>query len=255
MAFLDWLKSLFSKSTPVEKVSTENIVLPAAPKTPEIVIPAVPFIPPGIPVFPPTPKPVEPPPLRLIYSKPMFQLEIEKFIIIMPKLAIEKAKKYLVYLNSAMKEYEINTKLRGAAFLAQLAHESGELRYWKELWGPTEQQKKYEPPSSLATTLGNIYPGDGYKYRGHGPIQITGRENHRKYGQIIGVDLETYPDLASTPEHGFRVAGAFWRLRGLNELADVRDFKTITKRINGGLTGYEDRLKYYKLAFIALDIT
>lgn len=180
-----------------------------------------------------------------------FVLSAEQLRDIMPNLTGAKLSAYRPCLNAAMAEYEINTPLRASAFLAQIAHESGEFRYMEELWGKnggTAQQKRYEMPSSLAHTLGNTQPGDGYRYRGRGVIMITGRSNYRKYGQLLGVDLEGNPDLAAKPEYAFRLAGAYWKTHGLNELADARDFKQITIRINGGTTNLADREKYYERA-------
>lgn len=167
---------------------------------------------------------------------------------IMPNLPEAKRQTYRPHLVKAMISCEISTPLRVAAFLAQIAHESAELRFMQELWGPTAQQKKYEPPSDLAKDLGNTDPGDGFKYRGRGPIQITGRANYKKYGDLLGVDFVGNPDLAATPEFAFQIAGLFWKTRRLNELADAQDFTTITKRINGGLTGLAEREKYYETA-------
>src|SRR5262249_59072227 len=110
----------------------------------------------------------------------------------------------------------------------------------EEIGGPTAQQKKYEPPSDVATRLGNTQPGDGFRYRGRGPIQITGRANYEKYGDLLGVDLVGNPDLAATPQFAFSTAGLFWKLNGLNELADVQDFTPITQRVNGGLHRFAD---------------
>jgi putative chitinase len=173
---------------------------------------------------------------------------------IMPNLPEAKRDSYLPFLNEAMRDHEINTPLRAAAFLAQIAHESAELRFMQELWGPTAQQKKYEPPSDLAKDLGNTQPGDGFRYRGRGPIQITGRANYKKYGELLGVDLVGNPDLAAQPEYAFQVAGLFWSLSGLNQLADAEDFTTITRRINGGLTGLAERERYYEAAKKALGL-
>ncbi len=167
---------------------------------------------------------------------------------IMPRLPQAKRQLYLPFINRVMEIYEIDTPLRASAFLAQIAHESGELKYMEEIWGPTAQQKKYEPPSEVATRLGNTQPGDGFRYRGRGPIQITGRANYKKYGDLLGVDLVGNPDLAATPQYAFSTAGLFWKLNGLNELADVEDFVAITKRINGGLNGLAERQRYYEIA-------
>jgi predicted chitinase len=167
---------------------------------------------------------------------------------IMPKLPQAKRQLYLPFLNKVMEIYEIDTPLRAAAFLAQIAHESAELRFMEEIWGPTAQQKRYDPPTDLARRLGNTQPGDGFRYRGRGPIQITGRANYKRYGDLLGVDLVGNPDLASTPQFAFSTAALFWKNNGLNELADVQDFITITRRINGGLNGLQDRQKYYAIA-------
>lgn len=167
---------------------------------------------------------------------------------IMPRLPQAKRQLYLPFMNKVMEIYEIDTPLRASAFLAQIAHESGELKFMEEIWGPTAQQKKYEPPSSVARALGNTQKGDGFRYRGRGPIQVTGRANYKKYGDLLGVDLIGNPDLAATPQYAFSTAGVFWKLNGLNELADVQDFVTITKRINGGLNGLAERQRYYEIA-------
>lgn len=171
---------------------------------------------------------------------------------IMPTLAAARREMYLPFLSVAMETYEIDNALRAAAFLAQLAHESGELKFMQEIWGPTAQQKRYEPPNDLAARLGNTEPGDGARYKGRGPIQITGRFNYRKYGELLGVDLIGMPELAATPQIAFAIAGLFWQKNGLNALADRQDFTTITKRINGGLNGLASREKYYARALQVL---
>lgn len=174
---------------------------------------------------------------------------------IMPNLSDAKRAAYLPFLQRALAEFAVNVPLREAAFLAQVAHESGEFRWMEEIWGPTAAQKKYEPPSDTATKLGNTQPGDGKRFKGRGPIQITGRANYGKYGGLLRVDLVNNPEKAAMPEVGFRVAGLFWQRNGLNELADREMFETITKKINGGLNGYEDRLKYYTRAKQVLGVT
>jgi predicted chitinase len=117
-----------------------------------------------------------------------------------------------------------------------------------EVWGPTPQQLRYDPPTKLAAKLGNTQAGDGYRFRGAGPLQLTGRENFRRAGKALGLDLEAHPELAFTPEVGFRLAAWFWREHGLNELADARDFDKITLRINGGYNGKDDRDRRYAIA-------
>jgi putative chitinase len=171
---------------------------------------------------------------------------------IMPKLPAEKRALYLPFLNRAMSTYGINNRLRKAAFLAQIAHESGELRYLEEIWGPTEAQLLYEPESELARLLGNTDPGDGERFKGRGAIQITGRRNYAKYGEMLGVDLIANPAIAMTPQIAISTAAAFWQTNGLNELADIEDFGEITRIVNGGLNGYEERCKYYQRAMDVL---
>jgi putative chitinase len=167
---------------------------------------------------------------------------------IMPRIRPSSCAVYAPFLQQAMEEFSIATPPRAAAFLAQLAHESGQLRYMEEIWGPTAAQRRYEPVSQLAARLGNTEPGDGRRFKGRGPIQLTGRANYRRYGRALGVDLIAQPELAATPQVGFRVAGLFWRQNGLNELADAQRFKAITRRINGGFNGLADRINFYERA-------
>ena len=97
-----------------------------------------------------------------------------------------------------------------------------------------------------------MFPGDGVRYRGRGPIQLTGRNNYRACGKALNVDLEGKPELAASFEVGFRVAAWFWKSRELNSLADAGDFDAITKRINGGTNGAEDRTRRHALCRQAL---
>lgn len=159
---------------------------------------------------------------------------------IMPNCAAAKRADYFPFILQAMEEFEITSYLREAAFLAQLAHESGELRYMEEIASGAAYEGRKD--------LGNTQPGDGKRYKGRGPIQLTGRANYTKYGQLLGLDLVNNPTVAATKEVGFRIAGQFWKLNGLNQLADQQDFKQITKRINGGYNGLDDRTKYYERA-------
>jgi len=167
---------------------------------------------------------------------------------IMPNLAAAKRALYLPHLNDAMQARAIDTVLRCAAFVAQLAHESGEFRWMEEIWGPTTAQLRYEPPGDLAQRLGNTAPGDGKRFKGRGPIQITGRFNYGKYGELLGIDLITDPTRAVAPEIAFATAALYWQSNGLNELADQREFVAITRRINGGSNGLADRQMYYARA-------
>ena len=165
---------------------------------------------------------------------------------IMPNLSSAKADLYLPYLNQAMIQGGINTPQRQAMFLAQLAHESGQLRYFEEI----ASGAAYEGRSDL----GNIYPGDGVRYKGRGPIQLTGRNNYRAAGNALGVDFENNPTLVATPEWGFKVAVWFWNSRNLNAAADRGDFDYTTYRINGGYNGNSARHYYWEKAKDALGI-
>lgn len=164
---------------------------------------------------------------------------------IMPNCPAAKRTDYLPFIQQAMEEFDITTYLRETAFLAQLAHESAELRYMEEI----ASGAAYEGRASL----GNTQPGDGKRFKGRGPIQLTGRANYTKYGPLLGVDLVNDPTIAATKEVGFRIAGEFWRLNGLNQLADQQNFREITKRINGGYNGLDDRIMYYERAKLVLN--
>lgn len=157
---------------------------------------------------------------------------------------IDRAETFLPFIEAAMQEFEINTPARQAAFLAQVGHESGGLHWLVELWGPTEAQRRYEG----RLDLGNTEPGDGYRFRGRGLLQTTGRHNYEKTGDALGEDLIENPELLGLPELASRSAGWYWKSRGLNELADQCDYLRITKRINGGTNGYAERLALYEKA-------
>jgi putative chitinase len=159
-------------------------------------------------------------------------------------LAGARADTFCGPLNAAMAEFGINTADRQAAFIAQVAHESGQLRYTRELWGPTPAQRAYEGRADL----GNAYPGDGFLYRGRGLIQITGRANYKACGAALGLDLPLFPELLEQPMYAARSAGWFWKTHGLNELADAGDQVKITRRINGGTNGLAERLAFFDIA-------
>lgn len=172
-------------------------------------------------------------------------LTLDQFKKIFPNCPKAKIEEYFKHLLKTMEKFEINTKLRMSAFLAQVAHESYQFKYMEEIWGPTDQQKKYEPPSTLAVKLGNTEKGDGFKYKGRGPIQCTGKSNYEQAGKYFKEDFVKFPEKVATSEWAFMIAGWFWDTRKLNALADKSDFLAITKKINGGTNGLEDRKKYY----------
>lgn len=137
----------------------------------------------------------------------------------------------------------IDTPLRQAHFLAQVGHESGELRFRTEIASGDAYEGRLD--------LGNTQPGDGRRFKGRGLIQLTGRANYTEYGRAINREAELLakPELVgSDPALCVDVAGWFWAKRGLNELADKDDLTAITKRVNGGLNGLEDRRRLVKRA-------
>ncbi len=175
-------------------------------------------------------------------------LTVDQLKDIMPHMARNPntAAMLLPFLNNAMQEFGINTPLRIATFLAQIAHESGEFRYFEELASGEAYEGRQD--------LGNINTGDGVRYKGRGVIQLTGRLNYHKAGAALHLDLENHPEMAAQPSVGFRTAGWYWNIHNLNELSDMgpNEFPTITKRINGGLNGESERLAYYNVALRVL---
>ena len=155
---------------------------------------------------------------------------------------------FVPVLNAAMGHYQIVGAKRVAAFIAQIGHESGQLKYVKEIWGPTAAQARYEGRKDL----GNTVAGDGSKYRGRGLIQITGRANYMACGEALGLDLIKQPELLEKPQHACMSAAWFWATKGLNTLAEADQFDKITRRINGGQNGAADRQALYARALKVL---
>ena len=172
--------------------------------------------------------------------------------------------KWLQPLEDAFAKYDINTPERQAAFIGQCAHESGNfktleenlnykpealMRVWPSRFPDLPTAMKYaHNPEMIANKVyggrmgnGPEETGDGWKYHGRGLIQLTGKENYGRCGSGIGVDLLSNPNLLNTPEYAALSAGWFWNKAGLNSLADAGDIDTMTKRINGGLIGLDDR--------------
>ena len=155
---------------------------------------------------------------------------------------------FVPVLNAAMGHYQIVGTKHVAAFIAQIGHESGQLKYVKEIWGPTAAQARYEGRKDL----GNTVAGDGSKYRGRGLIQITGRANYMACGEALGLDLIKQPELLGKPQHACMSAAWFWATKGLSTLADAGQFDKITQRINGGQNGAADRQALYARALKVL---
>ena len=172
--------------------------------------------------------------------------------------------KWLQPLEDTFAKYDINTPERQAAFIGQCAHESGNfktleenlnykpealMRVWPSRFPDLPTAMKYAHNQEAIANkvyggrMGNGVEetGDGWKYHGRGLIQLTGKENYERCGSGIGVDLLSNPNLLNTPEYAALSAGWFWGKKDLNSLADMFDFETMTKRINGGLIGLDDR--------------
>lgn len=180
------------------------------------------------------------------------------------------AEKVIDALNAAMEEFEINTPQRQAMFLAQCCHESGHFRavsenlnykaeslsrvfpkYFRDV-DPNDYAKQPEKIANrvYASRMGNgdEHSGDGYRYRGRGYIQLTGKANYTACGEDLEVDLHSNPDYLITPAGAARSAAWFWDAHDLNDLADEGDIKTCTKKINGGFIGLEERTELYEEA-------
>lgn len=207
------------------------------------------------------------------------EVQLTAFLPKLPNTA-----RWALALNAAMDRFDITTPARVAAFLAQTAHESAEFRTlvenlsysaaglcknWPNRFATPDVAKPYERNPELlanyvyAKRLGNgdAASGDGWRFRGRGLIQLTGRGNYRSCGLALTLPLETEPERLETPEAAALAAAQFWQSRGLNHLADDQnddndddDFVTITKIINGGTNGLTSRRSYWMQARKALGI-
>lgn len=170
----------------------------------------------------------------------MINLTKEQLKEIYTDCPISRIERFLPHLLDTFDEFEINTPQRLRMFLAQVGHESGQLRYVKEL----ASGEAYEGRKDL----GNITPGDGVRYKGRGLIQITGKSNYALAALALGLPLLEKPELLEEDGPACRSAGWFWYKKNLNALADQGRFELITRRINGGLNGYADRFKLFHKA-------
>jgi putative chitinase len=136
-------------------------------------------------------------------------------------------------MNDLLPPAGICTRDRICHFLAQIAHETAGFKYDEELASGKEYENR--------TDLGNTQLGDGVRFKGRGLIQLTGRFNYRKYGELLNLPLEQNPELAKQPRVSLKIALLFWNMQDLNYYADRGDFEEITRRINGGLNGLADR--------------
>jgi putative chitinase len=137
----------------------------------------------------------------------------------------------------------ITTSLRLCHFLAQAAHETDGFRTLEEYGGPA-----YFARYDGRRDLGNTQTGDGARYHGRGIFQLTGRFNYRRYGGLVGIDLEAAPERAKEPAVSLAIAFAYWRDRGINTAADADDIAAVTKLINGGRNGLAARTRLLAVA-------
>lgn len=207
----------------------------------------------------------------------MIELSPELLHLAMVGCTSARAAIWAAPLEYAMQVFEIDTPERAADFLAQVGHESLGLQFTAEIWGPDQvpAQRTYERDFTAAWGdtlvrgdrnfkaygLGNCNSGDGRIFAGHGPIQITGRRNHAQarddLRELLGgevPDFEADPKALTQPKWGALAAGNFWRTRLLNDYADRGDFEGQTKRINGGLMGFDDRKERREQARMAFGL-
>ena len=188
------------------------------------------------------------------------------------KSAGQVAGVFVPVLNTAMNRYQIVGTKRIAAFVAQVGHETGQLtrltenlnyspdalrmtwpnRFDADLASAVARNPEQIANIAYGNRMGNSAYGDGWKYRGRGLIQITGKNNYRACGETLGLDLIAQPELLEKPQHACMSAAWFWATNGLNTLADAGKFDAITQRINGGQTGAADRKALYARALKVL---
>jgi putative chitinase len=182
-----------------------------------------------------------------------------------------KAGEWIDAINVTFEKFDISTPERQACFLGQCAHESAGFtalsenlnysasslcRVWPKRFPTVTDGQNYERnPQKIANKVyanrmgnGDEASGEGWAYRGRGLIQLTGKSNYEACGEAIGVDLVSNPDLVSTPEYAALTAGWFWDKNHLNKFADANDMEGLTKKINGGTHGIEDRVARTQLA-------
>lgn len=167
-------------------------------------------------------------------------MNVDTLLAAMPGLARSTAQAYLPHNDAAMREFQITNANRAWMWLAQVGHESLSLRYLEEIADGSAYEGRKD--------LGNTQPGDGKRYKGRGPIQITGRYNYTQAGAALKLDLVNRPQIAAEPQHAFRVSAWWWHANGLNGISDTGDVTAATRRINGGLNGLSDRQSRYARA-------
>jgi putative chitinase len=203
-------------------------------------------------------------------------LTLEQLVKAFPKAKESRLEELMSGFEETFQLFDINTPKRQAAFLAQTAHESGNFNFMVENLNYSAEaldrvfpkyfknagrdaQEYHRQPEKIANVVyanrmgnGDEASGDGFRFRGRGLIQVTGRTNYSLCGEALGADLIAEPELLETPAGACLSAGWYWGTNGLNELADAEDIKAMTKRINGGYIGLEDRIEHYEHAMAVL---
>lgn len=161
-------------------------------------------------------------------------MNVETLMAAMPGLGRARAEECVAANDAAMRQFGITTLPRARQWLAQIGHESVSLRYFAEIASGSAYEGRAD--------LGNTHPGDGRRFKGRGPIQITGRSNYTRAAQALGLDLVNHPEIAERPEVAFKISAWWWWQAGCNQLADGPDaVRATTRRINGGYNGLSDR--------------
>lgn len=171
-------------------------------------------------------------------------VKLEQLQAAMPD-AGARAADFILPLNETFVEFQIDTLLERACFLAQAAHESGSLRYTREIHDGSDYEGRVD--------LGNVQPGDGKRFPGRGLFQITGRQNTLRCLRSLGRD-DSDTAYLEAPVGACRSAGWYWRDRGLGVAAAAGNFGTLTQKINGRYNGLDDRIRHYIRARKALGI-
>ena len=209
--------------------------------------------------------------LNFFHAGEFMPITSQQLLQILPN-ASQVAGVFVPVLNATMNRYQIVGQKRIAAFIAQVGHESGQLtrlvenlnysaeavrknwssRFSMELASAVARKPEQIANIAYGNRMGNTDPGDGWKYRGRGLIQITGKNNYQLCGEALGLDLLAQPELLVKPQNACMAAAWFWATNGLNTLADAGKFDAITQRINGGQNGAADRQALYARALKVL---
>lgn len=181
----------------------------------------------------------------------MYPIDGDFILKVAPKFSGAKAAAQSVIVGaispvfaSMLNSYEINSKLRIAHFMGQVTHECAGFRTTEEFASGAAYEGRLD--------LGNIKPGDGKRYKGRGLLQLTGRDNYRRMGEALGLPLEEEPLLAGDPVTSLKIACEYWQSRKINKSADDDNLISVTRLVNGGLNGLEDRRAFLKKAKEAL---